>query len=197
MESTDNVLKVERFPQTDLISPLKDTLTRENILSEQTFKRVLTSGKIRREALQMRSKAIEMRARAVQMREFSQHVYKNLDNLKKSVLHMESLMTPKSASPSQLTWGELQLDTESFQAAYSGKALALTAKEYRLLQLFVEHGYRVLNREQILQHLWTDETAPKEDTVKAHIKHLRKKLNAVGAPSDFIETVYGVGYRLK
>lgn len=197
MDSTDNVFKVKRFQQTDLISPLKNTLTGEKFISEQTFRRVLMSGRIREEALEMRSKAVQMRARAVQMREFSQHVYKSLNNLQKSVLHMESLMTPKSASPSQLTWGELHLDTESFQAAYGDKALALTAKEYRLLQFFVENGSRVLNREQILQHLWTDETAPKEDTVKAHIKHLRKKLNAVGAPNDFIETVYGVGYRLK
>lgn len=55
----------------------------------------------------------------------------------------------------------------------------------------------MFSRSAILDNLWSFEEPPGEDTVKAHIKRLRQKLKAVGAPNDFIETVYGLGYRLK
>ena len=55
---------------------------------------------------------------------------------------------------------------------------------------------RVLSREMILENLWSFEDVPGDDTVKTHIKRLRQKLKIVGASSTFIETVYGLGYRL-
>jgi len=45
--------------------------------------------------------------------------------------------------------------------------------------------------------LWSFEDIPNEEVVRAHIKRLRHKLTAVGAPTDLIQTVYGLGYRLK
>ncbi|MBE9070923.1 response regulator [Leptolyngbya cf. ectocarpi LEGE 11479] len=55
---------------------------------------------------------------------------------------------------------------------------------------------QVFSRGRILDHLWNCSEAPGEDTVTSHIKGLRRKLTAAGAPSDVITTVYGVGYRL-
>lgn len=75
--------------------------------------------------------------------------------------------------------------------------LHLTPKEYRLLELFLRNNNRVFNRGAILEHLWSCEETPSEDTVTAHIKGLRQKLKIAGVPTDFIETVYGLGYRLK
>jgi len=96
-----------------------------------------------------------------------------------------------------LTWGELKLDPNSWEVAYQGTCLRLTPKEYCLLEMFLRNGRRIFNRTQILNYLWAWESCPGEDTVRAHIKGLRQKLKSAGAPSDFIETVYGVGYRLK
>jgi len=96
-----------------------------------------------------------------------------------------------------LTWGELTLDPSRCEATYQESVLFLTPKEYRLLELFLRNGSRVFTRSQILDHLWAFESCPEEDTVRAHIKGLRQKLKLAGAPSDLIETVYGLGYRLK
>ena len=49
----------------------------------------------------------------------------------------------------------------------------------------------------ILEHLWSYEDTPQEEAVRTHIKGLRHKLKSVGAPNDLIETVYGMGYRLR
>lgn len=96
-----------------------------------------------------------------------------------------------------LSWGDLHFNPATFEATYAAQPLNLTAKEYCLLELFLKQGRCILRRDEILQRLWQPEEMPHEETIKAHIKHLRRKLQAVGAPADLIETVYGVGYRLQ
>jgi DNA-binding response OmpR family regulator len=95
-----------------------------------------------------------------------------------------------------LEWGNLQLNSHSYQVTYDQAAIAVTPKEYALLELFLRNPQRVQSRRAILDQLWSSmEDPPNEDTVKAHIKGLRQKLRPVGAV-DLIETVYGLGYRL-
>jgi DNA-binding response OmpR family regulator len=103
----------------------------------------------------------------------------------------------KETLPPVLEWEHLCLDPTSCEVTYNGQLLHLTPKEYKLLELFLRNNRRVFSRSAILDHLWSYEAPPVEDAVKVHIKDLRKKLKAVGAPPDFIETVYGLGYRLK
>ena len=96
-----------------------------------------------------------------------------------------------------LEWGDLYLDPSSCLVTYKGRAINLSNKEYSLLELFLRNSRRILNRSMILDHLWAGEDVPMEDTVKAHIKGLRRKFRAIGAPEDLIENIYGIGYRLK
>jgi len=98
---------------------------------------------------------------------------------------------------SNLVWGQLQLNPSTRDVTYGDKTLNLTPKEYRLLELFMRQQSQVFTRSVILDRLWSCEEAPGEDTVTAHIKGLRRKLTDAGAPADLIQTVYGVGYRLK
>lgn len=102
-----------------------------------------------------------------------------------------------SSRMSILQWGKLQLDPSICEVVYNGHTLHITPKEYGLLELFLRHQHRVFSRGAILDHLWSSEEAPREDTVTVHIKSLRQKLKQAGAPADLIETVYGQGYRLK
>jgi len=102
-----------------------------------------------------------------------------------------------SALAPLLEWGELYLDPSSCLVTYAGQVVNLSNKEYSLLELFLRNSRRILNRNMILDHLWAGDDVPTEDTVKAHIKGLRRKFRTVGAPEDLIENVYGIGYRLK
>lgn len=102
-----------------------------------------------------------------------------------------------STLPPVLAWGKLQLDPGTCEVTYEGSPIHLRPKEYALLELFLRSGYRVLSRSAILEHLWTFEEPPGEETVKVHLKEVRQKLKAAGAPANLIETVYGLGYRLK
>ncbi len=96
-----------------------------------------------------------------------------------------------------LSWEKLRLDPSTYTVTYDEKPLRLTPKEYSLLELFLRHQNRVFSQNTILEHLWSLEDPPSESTVRAHIKRLRKSLQEAGAPKDAIETVYGLGYRLK
>lgn len=96
-----------------------------------------------------------------------------------------------------MEWENLRLDPYKCEVKYDGQLLNLTPKEYRLLELFLRNAQQVYSRGEILEHLWSVEEAPQEDTVTAHIKGLRHKLKQAGAPNNFIETVYGLGYRLR
>lgn len=102
-----------------------------------------------------------------------------------------------SCSPPILEWGNLRLDPSTYEVNYANKPLHLTPKEYSLLELLLRSGRRVLSRSVIIEHIWSLEAPPEEDTVKVHIRSLRQKLKAAGAPDNLIETVHSMGYRLR
>jgi len=101
-----------------------------------------------------------------------------------------------SGSP-VLSWELLRLDPSTYEVSYDSQLLRLTPKEYAMLELFVRSGRRVLSRPLIIQHVWSSDDHPEEETIKGYIKSLRQKLKIAGAPEDFIETIHGLGYRLK
>ncbi|MBD2505273.1 response regulator [Anabaena azotica] len=96
-----------------------------------------------------------------------------------------------------LECGNLRLDPSSCEVRYNQHLLSLTPKEYALLELFLRNNRRVFSCSMILEHIWSYEDTPGEEAVRTHIKGLRMKLRNAGAPGDLVETVYGIGYRLK
>ncbi|HLP90276.1 MAG TPA: response regulator transcription factor [Nostocaceae cyanobacterium] len=102
-----------------------------------------------------------------------------------------------STTKMSMSWGQLYLNSSTYEATYDGFLLSLTPKEYAILELLVANGRRVLSRSSIIEQVWSMEDSPVEETVTSHIRCLRQKLKALGAPEDVIETVHGLGYRLK
>ncbi len=98
---------------------------------------------------------------------------------------------------SVLSWGALSLDPLSCEVRYEGQVVPLTAKEYSLLELFLRHDHQAFSATTLLSKLWSSDEFPSEATVRSHLRRLRQKLHQAGAPTDFIETIHGLGYRLK
>ena len=119
-------------------------------------------------------------------------------DLQELLARIRALLRRGSSSlPPILKWGDLHLNPGTMEVVYQDKPLHLTPKEYSLLELFLRHPHRVFSRSTILDRLWSFEESPGEETVTAHIKGLRMKLKAAGLTKAPIETVYGIGYRLK
>ncbi|MCW6035279.1 response regulator [Spirulina subsalsa FACHB-351] len=95
-----------------------------------------------------------------------------------------------------IEWGELHLDPSSCIVTFQGQPLRLTAKEYQMLDLFLRNPERIFSQSALLDNLWSFDDPPSENAVRTQIKSLRQKLKRAGA-GDVIETLYGLGYRLK
>lgn len=96
-----------------------------------------------------------------------------------------------------LSCGDLQLDPITCKVTYGGKVLSLTPKEYMILEVFLKNPTRLFNRSSLLNQLWDSEQLPAEETIKTHMTSLRRKLKEIGSSENTIETVYGLGYRLR
>jgi len=94
----------------------------------------------------------------------------------------------------QLTFGVLSLDAEAHQVWVEGEEIVLTALEFRLLTTLLERRGRVQTRTTLLEDVWGIHADITTRTVDTHVKRLREKLCAAG---DYVETIRGVGYRLR
>lgn len=101
--------------------------------------------------------------------------------------------TPSDREP-DLAVGGIQLDVAGHQLRIRGEEIPLTATEFRLLRLLMERAGRVQTRGQLLTDVWGYAEDIDSRTVDTHIRRLRRKL---GPEADRIETVIGVGYRLR
>jgi PAS domain S-box-containing protein len=95
-----------------------------------------------------------------------------------------------------LTWGHLSVDPSHRRIAYGTDLLSVTPKEYAILELLLRTSQRALSSREILDHVWTSLETPGEEVIRFHIKELRQKLIALGAPKDFIKTRHREGYQL-
>lgn len=89
----------------------------------------------------------------------------------------------------------LVLDKNSYRASLHGRNLGLTAVEFKLLQLLVEHPGRIFNRKQIMESIYQDDRFVSDRTVDSHIKKLRRKIEVVDPQATLIHSVYSVGYK--
>jgi two-component system OmpR family response regulator len=100
---------------------------------------------------------------------------------------------PVAAPRKPLALGALAIDRDRHEVRIGDAALAVTATELRLLAALAEHPGRVLSRGQLIAVAYGDDHHVTERTIDTHVRNLRAKLAAAGAP--VIETVHGVGYR--
>jgi DNA-binding response OmpR family regulator len=120
-------------------------------------------------------------------------------NLEELIARIRALLRRGKAtlSSTNLIWEKLQVNPDTTEVTYAEKVLHLTPKEYNLLELFLRNPRRIFSRSAILDRIWSAGEFPQEEAVTAHIKGLRQKLKAAGMTVDLVETVYGLGYRLK
>jgi DNA-binding response OmpR family regulator len=91
----------------------------------------------------------------------------------------------------------LSVDLERRSARCGGAELSLTKIELDLLAALLKRPGQVLSRQQLLDRVWGDEVVIEDRTVDVHVKSLRKKIREAGGDPECVETVRGVGYRIR
>jgi DNA-binding response OmpR family regulator len=98
----------------------------------------------------------------------------------------------------RLVFGNLELDLESLQVTKDGKAVPLTATEFRLLHYLASHPERIFSRSALIEAVWGyDSSVGYDRTVDVHIRHLREKLEDDPSNPRWIVTVRGLGYKFQ
>ena len=111
---------------------------------------------------------------------------------------VKALLRRKYASSSNvIEFGQLKLNLLLKTVSYSGQPLLLTKNEYELLLFLLTNKNRVVSRQAIAEHIYGEQTdnLASFDFVYSHIKNLKRKLKEKGG-DDFLQTVYGLGYKL-
>jgi DNA-binding response OmpR family regulator len=100
------------------------------------------------------------------------------------------------ADDSLLRVGDLTLDPLARQVKRGAREIALTQKEYALLEYLMKNADRTLSREQITEHVWNQDAEPSTNIVDVYINYLRRKIDIDGVP-PLLHTVRGQGYVLR
>jgi DNA-binding response OmpR family regulator/HPt (histidine-containing phosphotransfer) domain-containing protein len=98
---------------------------------------------------------------------------------------------------SSLQWDDLVMIPMEKKVYFLNEELTLTPTEFKILQIFLQHPHQVFTTDNIIDKLWDLDNIPTNNTLRSHIKSLRRKFEKVGLGKDFIETVYGMGYKLR
>lgn len=102
----------------------------------------------------------------------------------------------KDKAPKELQYQGLVLDKEGFRVIVEGRELAkITKQEFAILELLLKHPKKVFSKEEIFEYAWDEPYMGETKTLDVHISNIRKKLKEV-SEKEYIETVWGIGYRL-
>jgi DNA-binding response OmpR family regulator len=108
---------------------------------------------------------------------------------------MEPIQMNNSSQPASYQDGHLRVDFARQTAALDAQLLVLTRKEYELLSLLVQYAGEIVPRETLLMRVWGYSMEIRTRTLDVHIRRLRRKLGVYA--EQYIETIFGIGYRFQ
>ncbi|MBQ4271068.1 MAG: response regulator transcription factor [Clostridiales bacterium] len=95
-----------------------------------------------------------------------------------------------------LEYNGLILSEDNLTASLDGTELSLTAKEFSILELLLKHPEKVFSKANLYESIWGEEFISEDNALNVHVSNLRAKLKNISPEKDFIDTVWGIGFRL-
>ena len=111
------------------------------------------------------------------------------------ILRIEAVLKRTEGTKSALQFKDMKLDTSSKRVYIEDSELVCTAMEYAILELMLSNPNKIFSKRNLFESITGDFYMSDENTMNVHISNLRKKIAKV-TPDNYIETVYGMGYRL-
>lgn len=97
----------------------------------------------------------------------------------------------------RLQYRDIHLDMDTKTVYVNHSLLSLTAKEYAILELLMSYPKKVFTKMNLFENVWGENFLGDDNAINVHLSHLRKKLTEANPDGDYIETIWGMGYRLK
>ena len=96
-----------------------------------------------------------------------------------------------------ITFKDLVLDTEACRVYVNNQTVDLTAREYKILKLLISNPKKVYTRAHLFEEVWEDRYMGDDNTINVHMSNIRAKLSKVNPREEYIETVWGIGFKMK
>ncbi len=112
------------------------------------------------------------------------------------VARVKTVLRRSSAAGTSIE-AAIKLDADAFAASIAGKSLDLTPVEFRLFNTLAAHPGRVFSRNQLMDILYVDHRVVSDRTVDSHVKNLRRKIVDAGGNDDWVQSIYGMGYKFE
>ncbi len=102
---------------------------------------------------------------------------------------------PQTAAVEVISVGDLSLNLSTYEVTRQGKSISLSSKEYSLLECLMRHANKILNKDQLIQYVWSYESNILPNTVEVYIRNLRQKIDK-NYKVKLIKTIRGFGYKI-
>lgn len=93
--------------------------------------------------------------------------------------------------------GDVELDKDAKEVRVNGKLVKMTATEYGILQLLMENAGKVFSIDEIYERVWNESSFSPENTVSAHIRRIREKIEINPKEPRYLKVVWGIGYKIE
>ena len=110
---------------------------------------------------------------------------------------LRRIIAEEDLGPTVMRFGDIVLDLTRHEARVQGNPVHLTPKEFKLLEIMVSHPGRVFSRLELLEHAFGFDYGGFERTVDVHIMNLRRKIEMDPREPNYIQTIYGLGYKFE
>jgi DNA-binding response OmpR family regulator len=105
-------------------------------------------------------------------------------------------LSPREKETATITYGNLSIDKEKCCAYKNGEPIELDAKEYKLLQYFMENPERVFTKKQLYHAVWGEEFYFDDNTIMVHISRIRSRIEDDPQKPEYLKTIRGIGYKI-
>jgi len=97
----------------------------------------------------------------------------------------------------KIDYKDISIDVDGYMASVAGKPIELSKKEFEILHLMISNPNKVFSKSNLYESVWGGDYFGDDNTVSVHISNLRTKLATANPEQDYIQTVWGIGYKLK
>lgn len=119
-------------------------------------------------------------------------------NIKELHARVEALIrrSNQSFSNENLVYKGIKLENNLYDVSFQGSLLNLTLQEYKVMKILMEHPSKIFTKQELYELAWDDYYMGEDKTINVHISNIRKKI-AIVTKDELIETVWGIGFKLK
>lgn len=96
----------------------------------------------------------------------------------------------------KLSYKDISIDTENYSVQVGDTSVSLTKREFLILELLMKYPKKVFTKSNLYEHVWNDEFFGDENTINVHISNIRSKVAKVNPSEEYIQTVWGIGFKM-